>query len=110
VQARKNPFLSSKDLETAQRGRLSELLDWVVEKTELLRKLKENLSSTIRALRRFEKDHNYFSDLRERQAISALISLDEILESLIDLERELSASEKTCEKAEKIVSSSSIHM
>lgn len=110
MQARKNPFLSSKDLETAQRSRLSELLDWVVEKTELLRKLKENLSNAIRALRRFEKDYNYFSDLRDRQAISALISLDEILESLIDLERELSASEKTCEKAEKIVGRSKMYM
>lgn len=94
-----------KDLEATQPDRLSDLLDWVVEKTELLRKLNENLGSVIRACHRFEGDNDYFSDLREPQVTSALTSLSRILESLVDLKRTLRSLEKTCEKAEKIVSS-----
>ncbi|KAJ4343974.1 hypothetical protein N0V95_006490 [Ascochyta clinopodiicola] len=102
--ASKNPFLSTKDLETTQHNRLGVLLDWVVEKTELLRKLNENLGNSIRAWDRFNGDKNYLSDLQKAPAISALTSLEKILESLVDLKRKLRSLEKTCEKAEKIVS------
>jgi hypothetical protein len=93
-----------KDLQIAQRESLGELLDRAFEKTELARKLNDNLGNLIRAWRRFEKDTNYFSDLRERQLLPAVTSFGQILDSLNDLKRTLSALEKSCEKAEKRVS------
>lgn len=109
LQASKNPFLFTKDLRTTEQDRLGELLDWVVEKTELLRKLNENLGNTVRAWDRFHGDGDYFSDLQEPQVIAALTSLGTIFEGLVDLKRKLRSLEKTCEKAEKIVSSISVY-
>ncbi|UPX18040.1 uncharacterized protein EKO05_0008363 [Ascochyta rabiei] len=99
----KNRFFSTKDLETTQHNRLGELLDRAVEKIELLRKLNENLGNSIRAWDRFNGDRNCFSDLQEASAISALTSHKRILECLVDLKRKLQTLEKTCEKAEKIL-------
>lgn len=93
-----------KDLQIAHRDSLGELLDRAFEKTELVHKLNDKLGNLIRAWRRFEKDTNYFSDLQERQLIPAVTSFGQILESLTDLKRTLSALEKSCEKAEKRVS------
>ena len=93
-----------KDLQIAQRERLGELLDRAFEKTELVRKLNDKLGNSIRAWRRFEKDTNYFSDLQEDQLVPAVTSFGQILESLTDLKRTLSALEKSCEKVEKRVS------
>jgi hypothetical protein len=86
---------------------LGKLLDWVVEKTELLRKLNENLANTIRAWDRFHRDRAYFRDLKQDDAVASLASLVKILQELNDLKRTLGSLEKTCEKAEKIVSSDS---
>lgn len=100
----KNPFLSAKDLEATQRNRLGELLDWVVKKTELLRKLNVNLATTIRAWDRFAGDMCYFDDLNAHHVTSALTSLEKILESLVDLKRKLRALETSCKRAENMVS------
>jgi hypothetical protein len=95
-----------KGLKIAERDRLSELLDSVVKKTELVRKLHVHLGDVIRAWRRFEKDRCYFSDLPERRVTPALSSIGRILERLKDLKRTLSVMEDTCEKAEEKASCS----
>jgi hypothetical protein len=82
------------------------LLDSVVKKTELVRKLNVHLGDVIRAWRRFEKDRCYFSDLPEGRVTPALSSIGRILERLKDLKRTLSVMEETCEKAEEKASCS----
>lgn len=106
-QARENPFLFAKDLDPSQRDDLGKLLDWVVEKTELLRKLNEHLARLIRAWDRFHQDQPYFHGLKNEVAVASLTDLVDILQELNDLKRMLRSCEKTCEKAEKIVSPNS---
>ena len=99
-----NPFLFTKDLQSTPRSRLGELLDWVVGKVELLRKLHEGLGDAVQAWHRFDDEVIYFSDMQNSQVMATLTSLKKTLGSLTGLQQRVRSLTEPCEKAEKVVS------
>ena len=83
------------------------MLDFVVDTSEVLRKVHNDLKTTLRAWAKFSGPNGdilYLLDVNQISNVHRLASISRSLEGLSDLTKEIGTMEKTLEKAEKIVS------
>jgi len=82
--------------------------EWTIQAMELLEKLREPFDKTTQAWARFSSangDHCYFSDVTDKVSLLALQSLKRSFQRLEDLQQDLTALGRSCEKCHTIVSS-----
>lgn len=80
---------------------------WMMQAIPLYGELSERLSITVTTIERFispDGDCNYFADMTDFRAVSALQHIKKHLERLQDLKKSLNLLETTCQQVAKAVS------
>lgn len=86
---------------------MDEFAEWMVQAIPLYGGLSERLSTAVRTIERFISpggDRDYFADMTDFRAVSALQHIEKHLETLQDLRESLHSLESRCEQIAKAVS------